>query len=69
VDWIDVTADSAVGRVNLAPVFKTTAMVCACAFAETDAADAKLFTSVDAAGQSKAVKKSEVKRRPTCTSR
>jgi len=50
VGWIDVTADSEVGRVDLAQVFKTTAMVCAYAFTEIDAAeagDAKLFTSVD----------------------
>jgi putative heme-binding domain-containing protein len=48
--WIDVTADSAEGRVDLEKVFKSNAMVCAYAFAEIDApeaADAKLFTSAD----------------------
>lgn len=50
VGWIDVTADSEVGRVDLEKVFKTSAMVCAYAFTEidaTEAGDAKLFTSVD----------------------
>src|SRR4029079_16616925 len=50
VGWIDVTADSDVGRVDLEKVFKTSAMVCAYAIAEFDAdqaAEAKLFTSAD----------------------
>jgi putative membrane-bound dehydrogenase-like protein len=50
VGWIDVTADSAEGRVDLEKIFKTSAMVCAYAFTEIEAsqaADAKLFTSAD----------------------
>lgn len=50
VGWIDVTADSDVGRVDLEKVFKSNAMVCAYAFTEIAAdqvAEAKLFTSAD----------------------
>src|SRR5262249_49567502 len=50
VTWIDVTADSDVGRVDLEKVFKSNAMVCAYAITEIEAdqaAEAKLFTTAD----------------------
>ncbi|MDB6150658.1 MAG: Heme-binding protein, partial [Chthoniobacter sp.] len=50
VGWIDVTADSEIGRVDLEKLFKSNAMVCAYAHTEIDApeaTDAKLFTSAD----------------------